>query len=224
MKARRERQESQRRALGIARIVEYEFTEWAGILAGSQRERKWWPAGLFELSKWERSELQVLAAELSRGQWEYVRAALVIPAALASMRDARGDQDFEKVMMTPRSSDTSSAAGLQEMLNRACRALLEYSRSVAPAETDMNVAPTGFVTLSPGAGKVGEAYLYEFGANGVPAPEYVLAGGNLPPGLVLATSGKLEGIPTTAGEYKFKLRATNVAGSYTTPHLAITVF
>jgi pimeloyl-ACP methyl ester carboxylesterase len=65
--------------------------------------------------------------------------------------------------------------------------------------------------------------LYEFAANGVPAPEYVLASGNLPPGVVLATNGKLEGKPTTAGEYKFSLRATNAAGSYTTPELTITI-
>jgi hypothetical protein len=93
----------------------------------------------------------------------------------------------------------------------------------AVAMSQGSVAPTGFVAASPGAGKVGEQYFYEFGANGVPAPECVLASGNLPPGLVLATNGKLEGKPTKAGDYKFSLRATNVAGSYTTPELSITI-
>jgi Putative Ig domain len=93
----------------------------------------------------------------------------------------------------------------------------------AVAMSQGGVAPTGFVAASPGPGKVGEQYFYEFGANGVPAPEYVLASGNLPPGVVLATNGKLEGKPTKAGEYKFSLRATNVAGSYTTPELSITI-
>lgn len=86
-----------------------------------------------------------------------------------------------------------------------------------------NVAPTGFVTASPGPGKVAEQYFYEFSANGVPAPEYVIASGNLPPGVVLATNGKLEGKPTTAGDYKFSLRATNAAGSYATPEMSITI-
>jgi hypothetical protein len=93
----------------------------------------------------------------------------------------------------------------------------------AVAMSQGTVAPTGFVAVSPGSGKVGEQYFYEFGANGVPAPEYVLASGSLPPGLVLATNGKLEGKPTTAGEFKLSLRATNVAGSYTTPELSITI-
>jgi hypothetical protein len=93
----------------------------------------------------------------------------------------------------------------------------------AVAMSQGNVAPTGFVAASPGAGKIGEPYFYEFGANGVPTAEYVLAGGNLPPGLVLSTNGKLEGKPTTAGEYKFAVRATNVAGSYTTPELSVTI-
>jgi Putative Ig domain len=93
----------------------------------------------------------------------------------------------------------------------------------AVAMSQGSVAPTGFVAASPGAGKIGEQYFYEFGANGVPAPEYVLASGNPPPGVVLSTNGKLEGKPTTAGEYKFSVRATNVAGSYTTPELSITI-
>jgi hypothetical protein len=93
----------------------------------------------------------------------------------------------------------------------------------AVAMSQGTVAPTGFVAGSPGPGKVGEQYFYEFDANGVPAPEYVLASGVLPPGVVLATNGRLEGKPTTAGEYKFALRATNAAGSYTTPEMSITV-
>jgi hypothetical protein len=107
------------------------------------------------------------------------------------------------------------------------------SKSADQARTDIlkaavamsqgSVAPTRFVAASPVAGKVGEQYFYEFDANGVPAPEYVLASGTLPPGVVLATNGQLEGKPTTAGEYKFSLRATNAAGSFTTPEMSVTI-
>jgi Putative Ig domain len=93
----------------------------------------------------------------------------------------------------------------------------------AVAMSQGSVVPTGFVTASPGSGKVGEPYFYEFGANGVPSPEYVLASGQLPPGLVLASNGKLEGKPTKEGGYTFSLPATNVAGSYTTPELSVTI-
>jgi hypothetical protein len=93
----------------------------------------------------------------------------------------------------------------------------------AVAMSQGSVAPTGFVAATPGVGKVGEQYFYEFAANGVPAPEYVLASGNPPPGVVLSTNGKLEGTPTTAGEYNFSVRAANGAGSWTTAALSVTI-
>jgi hypothetical protein len=93
----------------------------------------------------------------------------------------------------------------------------------AIAMSQGSVAPTGFTEMSPEPGKVAEPYFYEFVANGVPAPEYAKASGDLPSGLVLAANGKLEGKPTTPGGYKFSIRATNTAGSVTTPELSIAI-
>jgi hypothetical protein len=92
----------------------------------------------------------------------------------------------------------------------------------AIAMSQGSVAPTGFIAMSPPAGKVNEPYFYEFVANGVPAPEYAFEG-KLPDGVALAANGKLEGKPTTAGEYKFSIRAVNLAGSFTTPELVVVI-
>lgn len=84
-------------------------------------------------------------------------------------------------------------------------------------------SPTGFTDASPPVGSVGAQYLYTFAANGQPAPRYVKATGDLPPGLVLGSDGKLEGKPLTAGTYTFAVRATNAAGSATSPDVTITI-
>jgi hypothetical protein len=53
---------------------------------------------------------------------------------------------------------------------------------------------------------------------------YSVFSGELPPGITLNTStGVVSGTPTTAGEYTFVLRATNVTGSTDTPSRTITV-
>ena len=83
--------------------------------------------------------------------------------------------------------------------------------------------PTGFTAAAPPGGNVGAQYSYTFAANGAPAPSYVKATGDLPPGLILGADGTLEGKPTSADTYTFAIRATNAAGSATTPDVAITI-
>lgn len=83
--------------------------------------------------------------------------------------------------------------------------------------------PTGFVAMSPTVGSTGAQYRYQFVANGQPTPRYTLASGSLPPGLVLAADGTLEGTPTAQGSSTFSVRATNSAGSFTSPDIQMNV-
>jgi len=85
-------------------------------------------------------------------------------------------------------------------------------------------APTEFLAAAPPTpALVDQPYMYEFAANGLPAPEYVLAGGELPDGLKLTADGKLAGTPKTPGEYKFSIRAANLVGSFTSEEVVVTV-
>lgn len=74
------------------------------------------------------------------------------------------------------------------------------------------------------AAKVGQPFTLNFnstGANG--EVRYDLASGILPSGLVLSTSGMLSGTPTTAGAYRFSVRATDAQGVTTQLDIAMTV-
>jgi hypothetical protein len=93
----------------------------------------------------------------------------------------------------------------------------------AIAMSQGGIRPTGFTAITPPAGKVGEPYSYEFLANGQPTPQYAVAEGELPAGLVLAANGILEGRPTTAANYRFSIRATNGAGSFSSEALAVDI-
>jgi hypothetical protein len=88
----------------------------------------------------------------------------------------------------------------------------------------VNAAPTAFSAAAPPAGTNGIAYTYTFVANGSPTPTYTLQSGTLPPGLTLSGAGVLSGTPTALGTFgPFVVRATNVAGTFDTPGLNITI-
>lgn len=71
----------------------------------------------------------------------------------------------------------------------------------------------GFSAKEPPSAAVGSLYSYKFVANGTPLPQYSVASGALPDGLLLAADGTLEGTPTRANSFTFTLKATNPAGS-----------
>ncbi len=85
-----------------------------------------------------------------------------------------------------------------------------------------DVAPS-FTNASPPAGAVGAAYGYQFTASGSPAPTFAVAGGGLPAGLSLNSTGVLSGTPTSAATSTFTVQATNSAGSATTGSVTVTV-
>jgi Putative Ig domain len=85
-------------------------------------------------------------------------------------------------------------------------------------------APTGFTAMAPPDTTAGSLYSYRFSANGSPGPQYAVATGKLPDGLVLGSDGILEGRATTAGSVAtFSVRATNQAGSVVTPDITFHV-
>lgn len=69
----------------------------------------------------------------------------------------------------------------------------------------------------PPSGIVGEAYSYQFSANGLQSATFHFSVGGtneqLPPGLTLDTDGTLHGTPTAAGSYSFKVDASTVSGA-----------
>ncbi|MCG3164086.1 MAG: hypothetical protein JMDDDDMK_05558 [Acidobacteria bacterium] len=74
------------------------------------------------------------------------------------------------------------------------------------------------ITLNPTnsnlpAGATGAPYSLIFTVTGGTAPySFIISGGALPPGLSLASNGNLTGVPTTAGNYNFNVRATDAKG------------
>src|SRR4051794_30788597 len=82
---------------------------------------------------------------------------------------------------------------------------------------------TGGMTCSAGvcellSSLVDDFYLTSFTAAGDTAPPFswALAGGTLPPGLSLSTSGTLSGTTTATGDYTFTLRVTDPSGQTAT--------
>ena len=56
-----------------------------------------------------------------------------------------------------------------------------------------------------------------------PAPAFAIVDGVLPPGLTLATDGRLGGTPTTGGTYAFTVEGEDANGFVATRSYAITI-
>ena len=73
------------------------------------------------------------------------------------------------------------------------------------------------------AGTVGSAYFQNFFSSGGVGPfTWLVAGGQLPPGVVL-TGNHLGGTPTTAGTFTFIIKVTDSAGNQATEAGSITI-
>jgi hypothetical protein len=83
--------------------------------------------------------------------------------------------------------------------------------------------PNAFSALTPPNAPINTPYLYNFVANGMPAPTYGVSAGQLPDGLTLSTDGTLQGTPTTAGASTFTVTATNAAGSLASAPVTVSV-
>ena len=88
----------------------------------------------------------------------------------------------------------------------------------------INGAPTAFSAQTPGAGVVGTPYSYTLVANGLPAPNYTILSGSLPPGLTMSALGVISGTPGIAGTFgPIVVQASNGAGSVNSAPFAITI-
>ncbi|HEU5002696.1 MAG TPA: putative Ig domain-containing protein, partial [Actinomycetota bacterium] len=89
--------------------------------------------------------------------------------------------------------------------------------------SNTTVPPTFTADTPPTSATAGTAYSYTFAASGTPAPTFSVASGSLPAGLSLSAAGVLSGTPSTAGSSTFTVRASNSAGSVTSPNITVTV-
>ncbi len=79
-------------------------------------------------------------------------------------------------------------------------------------------------TPLPPSGVVGTPYSFTFGTEGGTAPHTLsLSSGSLPPGLSLASDGKVSGTPTTAGDFRFYVEAVDAVGSRTQVQFTISI-
>jgi hypothetical protein len=84
-----------------------------------------------------------------------------------------------------------------------------------PDDITIASAPTKITNYAPSM-FVNTPYSFKYEANGFPTPDFSIdptSNGTLPPGITLSSDGTLSGTPTTPGYYKFKILATNSAGS-----------
>lgn len=69
--------------------------------------------------------------------------------------------------------------------------------------------PPSWVNYNAPDGFVGVAYVFQFVADGDPAPSYYVGSGALPLGVYLSSDGVLSGVPTSVGRYFFTVVADN---------------
>ncbi|MGA0733230.1 MAG: hypothetical protein ACO3O2_03320, partial [Candidatus Nanopelagicales bacterium] len=101
--------------------------------------------------------------------------------------------------------------------------LATLSRTSGTAKT-INILQIGvtWTSKSPGDGVVGTTFTnYDFVAAGG-TESYSVTSGSLPPGLTLATNGRLSGTPTTLGDYSFVVSKAGVAETTGTISISIT--
>lgn len=92
-------------------------------------------------------------------------------------------------------------------------------------DSTLTVRPAAVLSLTgnPATGSVGEPYSFRFLTTGTPAPQVTVSAGSLPRGLSLSAAGLLSGIPSTAGTFRFDLRAANGVGTPVTRHVTMQI-
>ena len=84
----------------------------------------------------------------------------------------------------------------------------QFTMTVLPALPLINTPPLL-------AGQVGLLYSATITATGTNPIYFSIAGGELPPGLVINTSGVISGVPAISGVFNFTIEASNPAGTHT---------
>ncbi|MFI7587705.1 fibronectin type III domain-containing protein [Spongisporangium articulatum] len=83
---------------------------------------------------------------------------------------------------------------------------------IATTQAVRPFSDAGF-TGTPPDGAEDQPYDFSFTATGYPAAGFTVTGGALPPGLTLASAGRLSGTPTAQGDFSFEVTAANGAGA-----------
>jgi hypothetical protein len=111
-------------------------------------------------------------------------------------------------------SGTPTTAGTSNFTVKATNNAGSDTKMLSIAISATTVPPTITTTSLPG-GLTGTAYNQTLIATGTSPITWSLAGGSLPTGLTLSSSGVISGTPATAGTSNFTVKATNSAGSDT---------
>ena len=159
------------------------------------------------------------------------------PAAEMLVTVRRGDEVLARALTTDQGTYTflglpagTATVEVHEPFGRYEMPDVQLPAVVATGDPDDHVVSVRigskvpvFSAAAPPAATVGQTYAYTFEATGLPAPTYKLAAGQLPPGITLSATGLLSGTPTTDGEYRLTVAATNAGGRTTTGELLLRV-
>jgi hypothetical protein len=102
-------------------------------------------------------------------------------------------------------------SGTYEFAVRAANKIGNFT--FAKSTVVVGAKPGDFSNLEPFELRKGQDFTTDLSVPSVPKPKYTVESGSLPPGLVLTEDGVVQGAPTVAGSYSFKLQAQSWAGT-----------
>ncbi|MFM2184773.1 MAG: hypothetical protein RIS55_421 [Actinomycetota bacterium] len=112
---------------------------------------------------------------------------------------------------TGKISGIPTKTGTYEFAVRASNSFGEYTFDQLTIV--VGAKPGDFSNLSPFELLKGQDFSTDLSVVSVPTPQYTIESGSLPPGLTLTENGIVQGKPTAAGAYTFKVQAQSWAGT-----------
>lgn len=113
--------------------------------------------------------------------------------------------------VTGQISGITTQSGTFEFVVRAVNELGTFTFD--PYTIMVGAKPGDFSNLGPFELRKGVSYKADYSVPAVPTPKYSLTSGALPSGLQLLENGQIEGTPTAAGIFEFKIEAKSWAGT-----------
>ena len=112
---------------------------------------------------------------------------------------------------TGKISGVPKKTGTYEFAVRASNFFGDYT--FAQSTIVVGAKPGDFSNLEPFELRKGQDFTTDLSVDAVPTPLYTIESGSLPPGLILTENGIVQGKPSAAGAYTFKVQAQNWAGT-----------